>query len=144
MHGVSIKNNRHKTSDALKSDALKSDAKHCVSTKIKTTMIKTEFAFLGNSYSILILLQAQVLKTYWETSHSERKLVCDRYGRLFHYRLDEEMSFDDRPDREDYLWVLVTDEKDSDSLIKLSNLSLLRPPYIAADENGWVGVHETE
>ena len=107
-------------------------------------MTKTEFAFLGNIYSIPSLLKAQVLKTYWETSHSERKLIRDKYGRLFHYRFDEEMSFDDRPDREDYLWVLVIDQKDSDSLESFSNLQLLRPPYIATDENGWVGVHETE
>ena len=107
-------------------------------------MNDTEFTFLGDSYSISILLQAQVLKTYWETSHSECKLVKDKYGRLFHYRFDEEMRFDDRPDRKDYLWVLVTDEKDSDSLIKFTNLSLLRPPYIAADETGWIGVHETK
>lgn len=107
-------------------------------------MTNTEFTFLGNAYSIPSLLKTQVLKTYWETSHSERKLVRDKYGRLFHYRFDEEMSFDDRPDREDYLWVLVTDEKDSDSLTELNNLSLLRPPYIAADETGWVGVHEKE
>jgi hypothetical protein len=101
----------------------------------------TEFTFLGNTYTLPVLLKAQVLKTYWETSHSERSLVRDVYGRLFHYRFDEEMSFDDRPDRLDYLWVLVTDEKDSDSLIELNNLSLLREPYIAADENGWVGVN---
>jgi hypothetical protein len=106
-------------------------------------MTNTEFTFLGNAYSISSLLKAQVIKTYWASSHSERKLIRDNYGRLFHYRFDEEMSFDDRPDREDYLWVLVTDQKDSDSLIELNNLSLLREPYIAADENGWVGVHET-
>jgi hypothetical protein len=105
-------------------------------------MTNNEFIFLNNTYTIPTLLKAQVLKTYWETSHSERKLVRDKYGRLFHYRFDEEMSFDDRSDRLDYLWVLVTDEKDSDSLIELNNLSLLREPYIAADETGWVGVHE--
>ncbi len=110
---------------------------------MKTIMTDTKFKFLDNTYFHLTLLQAQVLKTYWETSHSERKLVKDKYGRLFHYRFDEEMSFNDRPDRIDYLWVLVTDEKDSDSLIEVNNLSLLRPPYIAADETGWVGVHET-
>ena len=105
-------------------------------------MNSPEFTFLGNTYTLPVLLKAQVLKTYWATSHSERKLVRDKYGRLFHYRFDEEMSFDDRPDREDYLWVLVTNEKDSDALTKVTNLGLLRPPYIAADENGWVGVHE--
>ena len=104
-------------------------------------MTNAEFQFLNNDYSLLILFQAKTLKTYWATSHSERSLVRDKYGRLFHYRFDEEMSFDDRPDREDYLWVLVADEKDSDSLIELNNLSLLREPYIAADENGWVGVN---
>ena len=104
-------------------------------------MTNPEFQFLGNAYSLLTLFEAETLKTYWETSHSERSLVRDMYGRLFHYRFDEEMSFDDRPDREDYLWVLVTDEKDSDALTKVTNLGLLRPPYIAADENGWVGIN---
>ena len=104
-------------------------------------MTNPEFQFLGNAYSLLTLFEAETLKTYWETSHSERSLVRDMYGRLFHYRFDEEMSFDDRPDREDYLWVLVTDEKDSDALTNVTNLGLLRPPYIAADENGWVGIN---
>jgi hypothetical protein len=107
-------------------------------------MNHTEFTFLGNTYTLPTLLKAQVLQIYWESSHSECKLVRDKYGRLFHYRYDEEMSFDDRPDREEYLWVLVTDEKDSDSLLTLSSLSVLRAPYIAADENGWVGIHEKE
>lgn len=36
------------------------------------------------------------------------------YGRLFHYRYDEEMRFDG-PDREDILWTFVESEK-SDEL----------------------------
>jgi hypothetical protein len=103
-------------------------------------MTHTEFTFFGNTYTLPTLLKAQVLQIYWESSHSECKLVCDKYGRLFHYRFDEEMNFDDRPDCEDYLWVLVTDEIDSDSRLSLRSLSVLRIPYIAADENGWVGV----
>ena len=105
-------------------------------------MTNSEFIFLSKTYTFSTLRKAQVLKTYWETSRSERKLVKDSYGRLFHYRYDEEMQFGGGADREDYLWVLVQSEADSDFLATQSNLSLLCPPYIAADETGWVGVHE--
>jgi len=52
------------------------------------------------------------------------------------------MRFDDRPDREDYLWVLVENEQDSDSLSSQSGLSLLHSPFIAADETEWFNVED--
>ena len=105
-------------------------------------MPNSEFIFLNKTYTFNTLHNAQVLKTYSKTSHSERKLVKDSYGRLFHYRYDEEMRFGSDDDREDYLWVLVVNEADSDFLATQSRLSVLRPPYITADETYRVGVKE--
>ena len=105
-------------------------------------MPHSEFTFLNKTYTISTLQNAQVLKTYSEISHSERKLIKDSYGRFFHYRYHEEMRFGGNDDREDYLWVLVENEADSDFLATQSRLLVLRPPYITADETGWVGVKE--
>jgi hypothetical protein len=102
----------------------------------------TEFEFLGDTYSYRIICASRHIKEYWETSHSVRSLVKDKYGRLFHYRYDEEMRFDGDADREDSLWTFVQDEKDSDQLTSVGNLSLLREPYIASDETDWVAAHE--
>lgn len=102
----------------------------------------SDFEFLGNTYSYTLLNSARLVKRYWETSHSERSLVEDKYGRLFHYRYDEEMNFDGGRDREDILWTLVADEKDSDELSELRGMSLLRTPFVAADETEWTSAHD--
>ena len=100
------------------------------------------FTFQVKPYSFSTLMHAKTLKMYWERDKSERKLIIDEYGRLFHYSYEEEMRFEDSPDREDYLWVLVADEEDSDSLTSQSGLSLLRTPFIAADETEWFNVED--
>ena len=100
------------------------------------------FTFQYKPYSFSTLMRAKTLKVYWERDKSERKLIIDEYGRLFHYSYEEEMRFDDRPDREDYLWVLVENEQDSDSLSSQSGLSLLHSPFIAADETEWFNVED--
>ena len=105
-------------------------------------MNDTTFEFLGKKYNLSDLKYAQVRKTYWEHSHSERTLVEDQYGRLFHMLFEEDMRFDGREDRVDYLWILVENETDSDSLQKERLFTLSRPPYIASDETGWVAVNE--
>jgi hypothetical protein len=110
--------------------------------KVTQTNKNSEFEFLGNTYSYTLLNSARLVKSYWERSHSERYLVEDKYGRLFHYRYDEEMNFDGGRDREDILWTLVADEKDSDELSKKSGMFLLRIPFVAADENEWTSAHE--
>lgn len=111
--------------------------------KVTQTNRHSRFEFLNSKYSISILESAGDIKTYWDEYHSVRKLVQDCYGRLFHYRYDEEMNFDGGDDRVDILWILVADEKDSDELSNnSSSLSLLREPYVAADETGWVAAHE--
>lgn len=102
------------------------------------------FTFFNKEYTLSLLQQTKVLKTYWDRSHSKRCLVQDKYGSLFHYGFEEEMRFGGDDDREDYLWIAVADEQESDALSQLSGLSLLRPPYIASDKTGWVGVHESD
>jgi hypothetical protein len=102
----------------------------------------SDFEFLGNKYSCHLLEASETIKVYWDHSDSERKLVKDKYGRLFHYRYDEEMSFNGGDDRVDILWTLVTDEKDSDDLSTQGGLSLLREPYVASAETNWVAAHE--
>jgi hypothetical protein len=89
-----------------------------------------------------MLERSGTLKIYWDNYHSDRKLVKDKYNRLFHYRYDEEMNFDGDPDREDILWTFVADEKDSDRLTHVGYMSLLREPFVAADETNWVAAHE--
>lgn len=98
--------------------------------------------FQNITCSFLSLMQAKTLKVYWERDKSERKLIIDEYGRLFHFSYEEEMQFDDRPDREDYLWVKVESELDSDRLSSCFGLSLLRSPFIAASETDWFNVEE--
>jgi hypothetical protein len=110
--------------------------------KTTQTNKNTEFEFLGNTYSYSLLISSRKIKEYWETSRSERYLVEDKYGQLFHYRFDEEMNFDGGDDRQDILWTFVTDEKDSDQLAEVWMLSLLREPYVAADETDWMAAHE--
>ena len=110
--------------------------------KTTQTNKNTKFEFLGDTYSYDMLEMSDTLKVYWDNYHSERKLVKDRYGRLFHYRYDEEMNFDGGPDREDILWMLVANERDSDQLSQVGNMSLLREPFVAADEADWVAAHE--
>jgi len=110
--------------------------------KITQTNKNTEFEFMGDTYSYDLLERSSTLEVYWDKSDSYRKLVKDKYGRLFHYRYDEEMNFDGGPDREDILWTLVVDEIDSEQLTHVGNLSLLREPFVAADETNWVAAHE--
>jgi len=110
--------------------------------KTTQTNKNTEFEFLGNTYSYSLLISCRKIKEYWETSRSERYLVEDKYGRLFHYRFDEEMNFNGGDDRQDILWTFVINEKDSDQLTDVGILSLLREPYIAADETDWMAAHE--
>lgn len=106
-------------------------------------MKPTSFYFQGRHYSLPDLLRAKVRKNYWIHSHSERCLVEDDNGNLFHYMFEEDMRFDGRPDRQDHLWVLVRDEADSNQLATMDRMELLRPPYIAADETGWVAVYDS-
>ena len=103
---------------------------------------RSDFEFLGDTYSYQLLDSSATIKVYWDNSDSERKLVQDKYGRLFHYRYDEEMNFNGGDDRVDILWTLVTDEKDSDNLSQQGGLSLLREPYVASAETNWVAAHE--
>jgi hypothetical protein len=110
--------------------------------KTTQTNRNSKFEFLGNTYSFSQLNSSDKKKEYWNSYHSERYLVEDKYGRLFHYRYDEEMNFDGGPDRVDILWTSVTDEKDSDQLTEVRMLSLLREPYIAGDETDWLAAHE--
>jgi len=110
--------------------------------KTTQTNKNTQFEFLGDTYSYDMLEMSDTLEVYWDNYHSDRKLVKDKYNRLFHYRYDEEMNFNGGPDREDILWTFVTDKTDSDQLTEVSNLSLLREPFVAADENNWVAAHE--
>ncbi|MCX6252527.1 MAG: hypothetical protein NTX61_17470 [Bacteroidetes bacterium] len=110
--------------------------------KVTQTDKVAEFEFLGDTYSYSQLDSATTLKVYWDNYHSERKLVKDKYGRLFHYRYDEEMNFDGGDDRLDLLWTLVANETDSDDLSCKSGLSLLREPYVASAETDWVAAHE--
>jgi hypothetical protein len=106
------------------------------------TDINSEFEFMGEIYSCYILMSAETVKVYWDEYHSIRELVKDKYGRLFHYRYDEEMRFDGGPDREDFLWTLVESESQSDQLSQLWSSFLLVEPFIAGDETGWMSAHE--
>ena len=110
--------------------------------KTTQTNKNTEFEFMGDTYSYDMLERSSTLEVYWDKSDSYRKLVKDKYGRLFHYRYDEEMNFDGGLDREDILWTFVADEIDSKQLTHVGNMSLLREPFVAADETNWVAAHE--
>lgn len=110
--------------------------------KVTQTSKNSGFEFLGDTYSYALLDSSEVLKVYWSSYHSERQLIKDKYGRLFHYRYDEEMNFDGDDDREDILWTRVADEADSDELSQKGGLGLLREPYVASAENNWVAAHE--
>lgn len=110
--------------------------------KTTQTNRNNKFEFLGNTYSYSQLNSSSKKKEYWNSYHSERYLVEDMYGRLFHYRYDEKMNFDGGADRVDILWTFVTDENDSDQLAEVRMLSLLREPYVAGDETGWMAAHE--
>lgn len=109
--------------------------------KVTQTNNQSNFIFMGQTYSDGILYSSTTEKVYWMGKHSERKLVKDIYGRLFHYRYDEEMRFDG-PDRKDILWTFVESEEKSDELAECSGLFLLNPPFIAGDETGWMCAHE--
>lgn len=109
--------------------------------KVTQTNNQSNFIFMGQTYSDGILYTSKTEKVYWTGEHSERKLVKDMYGRLFHYRYDEEMRFDG-PDREDILWTFVESEEKSDELAECSGLFLLNPPFIAGNETGWMCAHE--
>ncbi len=110
--------------------------------KVTQTNKNSVFEFLGDTYSYALLDSSEVLKVYWASYRSERQLIKDKYGRLFHYRYDEEMNFDGDDDREDILWTRVVDEADSDELSQKGGLGLLREPYVASAETNWVAVHE--
>lgn len=109
--------------------------------KVTQTNNQSNFIFMGQTYSDGILYTSKTEKVYWTGEHSERKLVKDMYGRLFHYRYDEEMRFDG-PDREDILWTFVESEEKSDELAECSGLFILNPPFIAGNETGWMCAHE--
>ena len=101
---------------------------------------REKFEFLGDVYSLGILLGIENVKVYYQEKDSEAILRRDGYGRLFLYFYDEYMGFDE--DRYDYLWTLVADEADADELVQVYRLSRLRTPYVAYDGGSWVGVHE--
>jgi hypothetical protein len=101
---------------------------------------REKFEFLGDVYSLEILLRIEDVKVYYQEKDSEAILRRDGYGRLFLYFYDEYMGFDE--DRYDYLWTLVADEADADELVQVYRLSRLRTPYVAYDGGSWVGVHE--
>lgn len=109
--------------------------------KVTQTNNKSKFIFMGDTYSYELLYSSSTEKSYWYRDNSERELVQDIYGRLFHYRYDEDMRFDG-PDREDILWTFVESEEESDKLSECWGLSLLNVPFIAGDETGWMSVHE--
>ncbi|GHT79757.1 hypothetical protein AGMMS50262_23810 [Bacteroidia bacterium] len=99
----------------------------------------SEFEFLGDVYSVVELHQnSEMLKEYYRYSDEEAFLQCDRYGRLWLYFYD---YYSDHH-RKDYLWAVVADEADADSLVKDTRLSRLREPYIACDGEGWQAAHE--
>lgn len=110
--------------------------------KVVQTNKNSNFEFLGAIYSYNLLNFSETIKVYWENYHSKRSLVKDKYGRLFHYRYDEEMNFDGGDDREDILWTFVTNEDDSDALSKKGGVGLLREPYVASAETNWMAAHE--
>ncbi|GHT47155.1 hypothetical protein FACS189440_06860 [Bacteroidia bacterium] len=99
----------------------------------------SEFEFLGDVYSVADLRQNnETLKEYYRYSDEEAFLQRDRYGRLWLYFYD---YYSDH-ERTDYLWAVVADEADADSLVKDARLSRLREPYIACDGEGWQVAHE--
>lgn len=110
--------------------------------KITQTNKDSNFEFLGDVYSFGLLKSSVTVKVYWKDNRSERMLVRDKFGRLFHYRYDEEMNFDGGDDREDILWTLVANETDSDVFSQKGGLGLLREPYVASAETNWVAAHE--
>ena len=115
--------------------------------KVTQTNRLSKFMFLGDVYSYEILRsdmyqKSTVIKTYYSDYHHEASLQQDIYGRLILYFYDEEIRFDDRPDREDHLWLFVEDEADADKMAEKGKLLRLRAPYIAADEESWMAAHE--
>lgn len=111
--------------------------------KITQTNDGSKFIFLDNVYSINILKAANVEKVYYDDYHSKRKLVRDIYGRLFHYRYDEEMCLD-RDFRIEIIWILVQDEQASDNLVNnQSKLALIQRSYVYSDQTShWVAANE--
>lgn len=103
---------------------------------------KKEFDFMGNTYSWSYLQSLSSIKDYVDEYHQQIALCKDKYGRLLLYFYDEYMDFSGDNDREDYLWVVVENEKDADELAEAYRLSRLRTPYIAADEKGWMAAHQ--
>jgi hypothetical protein len=106
--------------------------------------LKKPFIFKGNSYTLEQLLRAQTIKVYWQRYRSERKLVVDQYNQLFIYNYEEEMEFGDGPDRENHLWIAVINQKEADQMHLQSNIDIIRPPFIAADETGLININEVE
>lgn len=109
--------------------------------KVIQTERKLDFEFLENTYSFNVFNSSETLKVYWDNEHSKRSLIRDNYGRLFHYRYDEEMSFSGL-DRLDSVWTLVANEADSDELAGKDGMSLLRLPFVATDETNWMAAQE--
>ena len=109
--------------------------------KVTQTERKFNFEFLENTYSFSVFDSAETLKVYWDNEHSKRSLIRDKYGRLFHYRYDEEMSFSGL-DRLTIVWTLVANDADSDELAGKDGMSLLRLPFVATDETNWMAAQE--
>src|ERR1035437_5483802 len=90
--------------------------------KVTQTERKLDFEFLENTYSFSVFNSAETLKVYWDRENSKRSLIRDKYGRLFHHRYDEEMSFSGL-DRLTIVWALVANEADSDALAEIDGIS---------------------
>lgn len=95
-----------------------------------------------DNYSYDFLNLSEELKVYTHSYHIERQLVKNKYGRLFHYSYDEEMSFCGGDDREGILWKLVTNDANSDELSRKGGMGLLREPNVVPAETNWVAAHE--
>jgi hypothetical protein len=101
-----------------------------------------KFEFLGDEYSVSDLwCNNETLKEYYKDSRSEAILQRDRYGRLFLFFYDE-YWLSNGDDRYDYIWAVVADEADSDSLVQVYRLSRLREPYISYDGDRFQAAHE--
>lgn len=90
-----------------------------------TNKLDKEFSFKGTTYTYYDLKDFDIVKTYEESSHFDRRLIHDsKNDRLFLYEFYEYVDFSGGNDEIYTTYVLVNNESEANKLNKEQNIKI--------------------
>lgn len=94
--------------------------------------LENKFEFQGQEYTYMDLKEFETVKSFYESSHHDKKLVKSPDGKLFLYVFDEYVNFSG-PDIMNEYFILVSDEADAENLANQQHF--VRKPLIHVKPN---------